>query len=59
MAAHGKIEGKDGQVWVNSNLVNFFTHQTVFAKEVYYILEDRDRLIRVETKIEMIDKLLR
>lgn len=37
-------------------LLTFFMHQTVFAKEVSYTLEDRDRLIRVETKIEMIDK---
>jgi tetrahydromethanopterin S-methyltransferase subunit G len=30
--------------------------QCVLAEEVPYTLEDRDRLIRVETKIEQIDK---
>lgn len=37
-------------------LLTFFAYQIVFAKEVSYTLEDRDRLIRVETKIEMMDK---
>ena len=37
-------------------LLIFITYQTALAKEVSYTLEDRDRLIRVETKIKMIEK---
>ncbi len=37
-------------------LIFFIVSSTVFAKEVPFTLEDRDRLIRVETKLEEMDK---
>jgi hypothetical protein len=37
-------------------IVLLLVGQCVWAEEVPYTLEDRDRLIRVETKIEEIDK---
>jgi len=37
-------------------MILFLSGQSVWAKDVPYTLEDRDRLIRVETKIEQIDK---
>jgi hypothetical protein len=37
-------------------MVLLLVGQCVWAEEVPYTLEDRDRLIRVETKIEEIDK---
>ena len=37
-------------------MVLLLSGQSVWAEEVPYTLEDRDRLIRVETKIEQIEK---